>query len=354
MKEILDAYDLNKNKYESFAKTLRSTISGLMLTDGIKTHSISSRVKSRESLEGKVNIKGDYNCIEDITDVIGVRIITHFSDEVDTIAKIIEREFSIDSLNSIDKRATLEPDRFGYLSLHYVLSLSENRVTLPENKPYEGLKAEIQIRSILQHTWAEIEHDIGYKSSIEVPVIIKRKFSRLAGLLELADEEFVSIRTSLSKYKEEVSVEIEKGNSNNITIDKITMREYLIKSPVIKSIRKTIKDRVGVVFNESSISGTSALKHLQYHNIHDINALDKAFIQHKELVIKRALEVISRASQFSDAEVSIDLLVVYLSQVMAAKNSNIDEILEFVDFVQSYRKMKDPQQFAQRLLDLYQ
>lgn len=83
----------------------------------------------------------------------------------------------------------MEPDRFGYCSVHYVVEMSQKRLNLYEHQAYEGLKCEIQIRSVLQHAWAEIEHDLGYKSEIAIPKRIRRNFSRLAGLLEIADKE---------------------------------------------------------------------------------------------------------------------------------------------------------------------
>ena len=132
----------------------------------IPVHSISSRLKSRGSLAKKVERKGtSYSDLSDVTDLAGLRIVTYFSDQVDEIAGLIESEFQLDHHNSIDKRADLDPDRFGYLSLHYVVSLSPSRAALTEYRALAGLKAEIQIRSILQHAWAEIEHDLGYKTA---------------------------------------------------------------------------------------------------------------------------------------------------------------------------------------------
>ena len=105
-----------------------------------------------------------------------MRIITYFAEEVDAVAQLIEREFTIDRKNSIDKRMALDPDQFGYLSVHYIVSLAANRSQLPEYAALSGLSAEIQIRSILQHAWAEIEHDLGYKSQTAVPRDVVRQF----------------------------------------------------------------------------------------------------------------------------------------------------------------------------------
>jgi hypothetical protein len=70
--------------------------------------------------------------------------------------------------------------------------LSKERI-FTENREFEGLKIEIQIRSLLQHTWAEIEHAY-YKAERSLPASIRRRVSLLAGQLELADNEFVNLR----------------------------------------------------------------------------------------------------------------------------------------------------------------
>ena len=83
-----------------------------------------------------------------------------------------------------NKADTLQlEERFGYQSVHYLVALKEDRTSLSEYLQYKGLIAEIQVRTILQHAWAEIEHDIQYKSSETIPQPIRRRFMQLAGLL---------------------------------------------------------------------------------------------------------------------------------------------------------------------------
>ena len=149
-----------------------------------------------------------------------------FSDDVDKIAKVIQDEFEVDEVNSVDKREILDPDRFGYLSLHYVIKLNDKRISLPEYKRFKDLKIEIQIRSILQHAWAEIEHDLGYKSKHSVPRKVRRNFSRLASLLELADEEFDKIREMLIDYKQIIKEEI-RNEPANVLLDIETLKRLI-------------------------------------------------------------------------------------------------------------------------------
>lgn len=138
--------------YEAFKQELEHLITRLLNENNIRVHSISSRLKDETSLRRKIDKTSDkYSSLDDITDIVGLRVITYFNDEVDAVAKLIEQEFDIDSPNSVDKRALLDPDRFGYLSFHYVVSLNSTRCELTEYRKFSSLKAEIQIRSILQH-----------------------------------------------------------------------------------------------------------------------------------------------------------------------------------------------------------
>ncbi|MFY1684985.1 GTP pyrophosphokinase [Micromonospora sp. WMMD730] len=168
---------------------------------GVTPHSITHRVKDRNSAARKIAKKRETNPTYDLsslTDVLGVRVITYFSDEVDHIAAALSGEFIVDQLNSIDKRKSLAADRFGYMSLHYVLGLSPARATMPEYRQHADVSFEVQIRSVLQHAWAEVEHDLGYKSVRDVPSMYRRQFSRLAGTLELVDEQFCALRSELA------------------------------------------------------------------------------------------------------------------------------------------------------------
>lgn len=149
----------------------------------------------------------------------------------------------------------MEVDRFGYLSLHYIVSLSEDRTNLTEYKEFQNIKFEIQIRSMLQHTWAEIEHDLGYKSSVGLPNHIKRDFSRVASLLEIADKEFLNIKNNLEEYKVDVGKNIQETLiEQNIEINRITLIEftrskfssskvdYIIANTSISSINSEVED----------------------------------------------------------------------------------------------------------------
>jgi putative GTP pyrophosphokinase len=258
--EILQDFDNQKSKFDAFAHMFEKLIVDLLQENSIRVHSVSWRVKSRQSLLQKMqSAAGTYENLSAVTDIVGLRIITYFEDEVDAVAKIVEKEFELDKNNSIDKRKILDPDRFGYLSLHYVCGLGVRRCVLPEYRRFGDFKCEIQIRSILQHTWAEIEHDLGYKTKLSVPYDMRRKFSRLAGLLELADSEFAGIRDAMRQYGREVPVQIET-NPDTVPIDQTSLAAFIDNAPIVKQIDAEIVQALG---GRSLVDPSNAL--LSFH-----------------------------------------------------------------------------------------
>lgn len=218
---ILDQYKQNLPNFLEQQKVVRSVLNDAFSKAGIVIANIESRVKTYESLEGKLRLKGSkYHSLEDITDILGFRIITFYIDDVDKVASVVERLFQIDWENSVDKRKLLEIDSFGYLSLHYICSY--------DSFPF---RFEVQMRTLLQHAWANMDHDTGYKSGVEVPRRYLRSMSRLASLLELVDEEFSKIRIELTDYKRRVQSLVASGNLDEVPLDGDTFRSYLQLRP---------------------------------------------------------------------------------------------------------------------------
>jgi len=147
-------------------------------------HAVTARVKTTQSLRGKLREKKYKRPRSQITDFIGVRVITYYRDDVDKVVPILQAAFETHSTASVDKRVKLGLRTFGYRSVHVIARLKD--VTTGW--------FEIQVRSILEHAWAEIEHEIVYKSGINQPQEIVRRFASLAGTLELLDNEFQELR----------------------------------------------------------------------------------------------------------------------------------------------------------------
>ncbi len=231
-------YKNNKGLYEACGETVKRLIETLLEEKKIPYHSIQFRVKEEKSFLDKCQNKKYEDPISQITDICGLRIITYTNHDVNKIKKIIEEEFKIDEANSVDKIKQMKEDQVGYLSAHYVATINEEREKLTEYHRYKDLNFEIQIRTLLQHAWAEIEHDRSYKFSGELPLEIKRRFYLVAGTLELLDREFDRLSDEIDVYANEVRKETEKGNLDE-PINSMSLIEYL--SIRLKDYRVDIK-----------------------------------------------------------------------------------------------------------------
>ncbi|MBR4593916.1 MAG: hypothetical protein IKO33_04970 [Bacteroidaceae bacterium] len=218
---ILEEYNTNLPRFKEIEQEVRDKLKKTLADSGLLVAAIESRVKAYDSLAGKLELKGHkYKSLADLTDILGLRVITFYLDDVDKVASAVERLFTVDWENSVDKRKIHEIDSFGYLSLHYICSVP--------GFPY---RFEIQMRTLLQHAWANMDHDTGYKSGVEIPKRYMRSMSRLAGLLELVDDEFSKIRIELTDYRRRVQALVRSGNLNEVPIDGDTFRSYLELNP---------------------------------------------------------------------------------------------------------------------------
>ena len=221
MDAILKEYKDNLPLFIDRQRDITGILNSAFKKAGLNVASLESRIKTYESLEGKLRLKGSkYHSLADITDILGFRIITFYIDDVDRVASLVERLFNIDWENSVDKRKLLETDSFGYLSLHYICSI--------DSFPY---RFEIQMRTLLQHAWANMDHDTGYKSGVEIPLHYRRSMSRMAGLLELVDEEFSKIRTELWRFDHALLGMEASGKLEEVPLDGDSFKSYLELRP---------------------------------------------------------------------------------------------------------------------------
>lgn len=212
--------------YEAFAARLRSVLEELVTEAPIPIAQIEHRAKSPESLLRKLQKKAYPHPLRDIKDLAGVRIITYYLDDVPRVAELVRKEFKLDRKHSSDKVEQLSVDEFGYRSLHQVVSLKRPRSELAEWKTFKTLAAEVQIRSVLQHAWASISHSLDYKVSSQAPAELRRKLFRLSALLELADDEFLSLRNQTSAVVGRYKKELGRGYLD-IPLDLASLNEFL-------------------------------------------------------------------------------------------------------------------------------
>jgi ppGpp synthetase/RelA/SpoT-type nucleotidyltranferase len=160
---------------------------------GINYLTVTGRTKSVASFAAKAaraapGSPANVDPLKGVTDQVGVRVVAYLLSEVEAVAELLADQFAI--LDDRDMgRETASQGRFGYASRHLLVSAADRGEEWAQ-------PASVQVRTVLQHAWAEFEHDIRYKGTVpeEHAPDLDRRFTLAAGLLELADREFTAIR----------------------------------------------------------------------------------------------------------------------------------------------------------------
>jgi predicted RNase H-like nuclease/ppGpp synthetase/RelA/SpoT-type nucleotidyltranferase len=175
-----------------------------MLDDaGINYLTVTGRAKSTESFAVKARRTENGRRVfadptAEIADQVGLRVITYMLSDVVAVVELLNEQLTVLSDRDLG-RETAKEGRFGYASRHLQVTLDADRAGQAELADLAGLQVQVQIRTVLQHAWAEFEHDIRYKGTVpdEHAPDLDRRFTLAAGLLELADQEFSAIRDRL-------------------------------------------------------------------------------------------------------------------------------------------------------------
>ena len=181
-----------------------------MLDDaGIDYLSVAGRTKSVASFSAKASRTLEGRTVfpeplEQITDQIGVRVITYVRSDVAAVAELLDGEFEILDDRDLGEEAA-RAGRFGYASRHLLVRLDTDSTKdddhLGIGTDLVGHRVSVQVRTVLQHAWAEFEHDIRYKGTVpeDAAPDLDRRFTLAAGLIELADAEFATIRERIQE-----------------------------------------------------------------------------------------------------------------------------------------------------------
>jgi len=151
-----------------------------------------------------------------LTDLCGARLIARAASEVRAVSRFLEEHLDIDWENSDDVSERLAWSEFGYRSIHYVVSLKRNDDLVPIDEDLYGfvcespecpgqgtfhpLKAEIQVRTLAEHAWADFAHDITYKGAFTLPDQWLREIALMAADLENVDRTVARIEEGLRTY----------------------------------------------------------------------------------------------------------------------------------------------------------
>ena len=158
-----------------------------------------SRLKTEKSIIDKLNKKGyevtTKNMISHVHDIIGIRIVCSFLDDVYDIVDIIKssKQFKIKE----EKDYIKNPKTTGYMSYHLIVL-----VPIYLNETVEHVEAEIQIRTSAMDFWASIDHKVQYKFPSEIPEEVKKEMYNCSLDIRKLDEKMQQLNEFVNKYNE--------------------------------------------------------------------------------------------------------------------------------------------------------
>jgi len=201
---------------ESFCKELENQIARLLEDQSITLgFPIQHRVKTWNSLAEKFErVKLKATSVKDYQDLIGLRVILLFERDVSSVCNLIENNFTV--IRKYNTQERLKDDQFGYSSVHFVIELRDQWLAVPTLAPMRGLRAEIQVRTVAQHIWAEASQALQYKQKESVPASVTRAIHRVSALLETVDLEFERVLEQRDSYRADVDI---SGTDDSLNVD---------------------------------------------------------------------------------------------------------------------------------------
>jgi len=246
---VINRIVADKKYYDGIAVFLGKTFLPSILQDAY----IRARVKSLDGIAGKIltkyiGLNDEEMILNEFTDLVGVRVIFLRRDLVDKADRIIRSNFVVDDAKSQDVADRLNEREFGYLSKHYIVRI--NRKWLDSKhagidiEPDKTICVEIQVRTWLQHVWAELSHDSIYKGDREIPKGLLRSWNAIAAILENTDNDIMDCLDELERNQKNkayfIAEEIERRIRRLRIIAEVQSKnsEYVKKSSLEKTVRE--------------------------------------------------------------------------------------------------------------------
>lgn len=194
-RQLVESFSANQGWYERTCREIHESVALWLKTANIDVVDIGSRVKSIKSFERKLREKPGH----EIEDAVGIRVLAHVRSDLPDIEAAIRANLNVDDDSYVNKSHALGSASFGYRSIQFVAEIPSatafDRVI--QEMLNQGPKVEVQIRTVLEHAWAALDH-VRYKNANLRTAATDRTFAVTAALLEQADENLDGLQEVLT------------------------------------------------------------------------------------------------------------------------------------------------------------
>jgi putative GTP pyrophosphokinase len=200
LEEVRKQWLAEREQWKSFGLVAADRIRSTLRRRGIWAN-VTSRAKEVDSLLKKL-ISKPWHTYQTLGDKVGVRVIVRYVREVEIAMELAHELFVCQGREN--KISALGPDKVGYLSTHVDIRFL-NGDSMAAQYPPEAFHAELQVRTMAQHLWADMAHDTFYKNDetlSPVPLPLRRRVNVLAGVVEVADNEFDRLAAEIPEVPE--------------------------------------------------------------------------------------------------------------------------------------------------------
>lgn len=247
--EQIKAYQVERPQYEAYALSLEKVLKQACehTCQGIV---VQARAKSVSAFAEKCVRKLDKHPdpVHQFTDLCGGRVITQTLEQMAAVKLFVEHNFDI--IERDDKGLLLSEDKFGYRDMHYLVRLLPERAALIGFTPEEiagigGRIAELQVRTLVQHAWADILHDRMYKPPLRLSSEAKRTGALLAAIMEDGDRSF-----------NRLAIEIDSMAANYTTYaSKESVEQEIAVQELILANEKDLAARIRIALQLARLTG---------------------------------------------------------------------------------------------------
>jgi len=224
IRKLRKQYEAKIPFFEQVRSAAETAIHKALDESDIKVHDVLSRVKETDSFLKKVEPRVFGEPLEDLDDIVGLRVLVLFRSDIEKVGELIKKYFKL--VKEDDKTKDKEASDFSYLGTHYTVTL-DPEWTGKQNTNLFDQKIEIQVRTLAMDSWATISYYLDYKQEIDIPVPLRRDFFALNGLFYVADTHFEIIHKKRKKSIAELEVKLESksadAGSQRINLDSLTV-----------------------------------------------------------------------------------------------------------------------------------